>query len=259
MAPKRKAAATAETEELAKKYKSAMDDIATEYLCPITAELPLDPVTAEDGRIYERQAIEEHFAARAANGDPIRSPMTNEPMGRRLLPATQVKNTIEKLVRSGAIGGDKAEQWLTRLKEEELVDKHRQAAERGDTFAMSLLGNRYYKGKGVQQNFTTAFGWFAKGAEADDVGCLSWLAYLNMEGEGTSKQEVHSISLMTQAALMGSKNAAWNLGTWYYEGKLGLPVDKKRAKYWYRKVATGRVNDASQADMEKAAARVAEP
>jgi hypothetical protein len=34
-------------------------DVADEYVCPITAELPIDPVTAEDGRCYERCAIEE--------------------------------------------------------------------------------------------------------------------------------------------------------------------------------------------------------
>ena len=35
--------------------------LALEYLCPITRELPVDPVMAEDGRIYERSAIEKHF------------------------------------------------------------------------------------------------------------------------------------------------------------------------------------------------------
>ena len=33
-----------------------------EYVCPITAELPVDPVNAEDGRFYERHAIEEWFS-----------------------------------------------------------------------------------------------------------------------------------------------------------------------------------------------------
>ena len=262
MAPKRKAAEAAEaveTAEMAKKYKSAIDDVATEYLCPITAELPLDPVTAEDGRIYERQAIEQHFATRAEHGDAIRSPMTNEPMGQRLFPATQVKNSIEKLVRSGAIGGDKAERWLERLKDEEEVEKKRKKAEGGNAVAMYNLGNWYYHGKhGLQRNKATAFGWYTKGADVDDASCTAMLGLMTAYGEGTAQNTAHGLSLTTQAAMMGSKVAAYFLGGWYREGEHGLPVDNKRALRWYRKVATGAVGDLKGETIDKAAAFVRE-
>ena len=63
MPPKRAAEdALAETEAVNKRYRQAIDDVADEYVCPITAELPIDPVTAEDGRCYERHAIEEWFS-----------------------------------------------------------------------------------------------------------------------------------------------------------------------------------------------------
>ena len=42
---------------------------------------------------------------------------------------------------------------------------------------------------------------------------------------------------------MGSKGAAYQLGDCYRKGKLGLPVDKEWALYWYRRVATGAVID----------------
>ena len=41
--------------------------IAKEYICPITQELPIKPVTGEDGKIYEEAAIREWFARN--NGD----------------------------------------------------------------------------------------------------------------------------------------------------------------------------------------------
>ena len=43
----------------AKKHpkKSPSDDL----ICPITLELPWEPVTAEDGRVYEKEAIEQHI------------------------------------------------------------------------------------------------------------------------------------------------------------------------------------------------------
>eukprot|EP00592_Proboscia_alata_P023313 CAMPEP_0194427762 /NCGR_PEP_ID=MMETSP0176-20130528/37584_1 /TAXON_ID=216777 /ORGANISM="Proboscia alata, Strain PI-D3" /LENGTH=52 /DNA_ID=CAMNT_0039239661 /DNA_START=14 /DNA_END=168 /DNA_ORIENTATION=- len=40
----------AETQAVNKRYREAIDEVAEEYVCPITAELPIDPVTAEDGR-----------------------------------------------------------------------------------------------------------------------------------------------------------------------------------------------------------------
>ena len=65
MAPRKRKAAVAEpATEQANKLCSvckAMDDSAAEFCCPITQELPIDPVTAEDGRVYERSAIEETF------------------------------------------------------------------------------------------------------------------------------------------------------------------------------------------------------
>eukprot|EP00966_Prymnesium_polylepis_P012622 289710-Prymnesium_polylepis.1 len=61
MPPKRGADELAETKEEVKKFRSALDSMADEWVCPFTFELPLDPVTAADGRTYERCAIEEHI------------------------------------------------------------------------------------------------------------------------------------------------------------------------------------------------------
>ena len=108
MPPKRAAEETqAETEAVVKRYRQAIDDVADEYVCPITAELPIDPVTAEDGRCYERCAIEEWFSK--IPEPQVKSPVTNEPMGKRLLPAVQLRNTLKRLVESGAISGSKAD------------------------------------------------------------------------------------------------------------------------------------------------------
>ena len=59
--PKRKAAAASDlaTATVLNKFRSALDDAANEFVCGITQELPVDPVTAQDGHIYERAAIEE--------------------------------------------------------------------------------------------------------------------------------------------------------------------------------------------------------
>ena len=44
-----------------KRLRSAIDAMADEWICPITNELPLHPVTAEDGRVYEHTAVQKHI------------------------------------------------------------------------------------------------------------------------------------------------------------------------------------------------------
>ena len=90
--------------------------IKDELVCPITLELPLDPVLAKDGRIYERSAITDHLNTAAANGYGIKSPYTNQPMGSELLPAPQIKNTIEVLIETGSVDfGDLSDGWKDRM------------------------------------------------------------------------------------------------------------------------------------------------
>ena len=141
----------AETLQACKRYRQAIDDVADEYVCPITAELPIDPVTAEDGRCYERCAIEEWFAKQPR--PQVKSPVTNEPMGKRLLPAVQVRNTLKRLVESGAISGSKADAWKKAMKEEAEVAAIRARAEGGDARAMKRLGFAYRDGeRGLKQD-----------------------------------------------------------------------------------------------------------
>ena len=141
MAPKRRAAASASADkEDIKKLRSAIDQVAEDYLCPISQELPVDPVTAEDGRIYERSEIQRHIDQRA--GD-LRSPMTNEPMGKKLLPSAQTRSMIRTLVRTGAIGDDKAARWKERLKEEEQLQTWRRAADAARALGMADARRTY--------------------------------------------------------------------------------------------------------------------
>ena len=53
------------------KCVEAISAAAANLVCPIAQALPTDPVTAEDGHIYERGAIESWF--RAKDGDPTRT------------------------------------------------------------------------------------------------------------------------------------------------------------------------------------------
>jgi hypothetical protein len=64
--------------------------------CPITLELPVDPVTAADGYFYERASVEKWLR------NNNRSPMTNAVLGHRyLVPNVPIRNLIWDFVKSG--------------------------------------------------------------------------------------------------------------------------------------------------------------
>jgi hypothetical protein len=60
------------------------------FLCPLTHEVMEDPVVAQDGYTYERAMISQ-WQARSC-----RSPMTNQPMGRALLPNHALRSSIQE-------------------------------------------------------------------------------------------------------------------------------------------------------------------
>ena len=74
------------TAEKVKRLCSVIDETAAEVVCALTQELPVDPVIAEDGQVYERSSIEEWLKRHK------KSPITREEMGTKLLPAHHINN-----------------------------------------------------------------------------------------------------------------------------------------------------------------------
>ena len=63
-----------------KKHKVALNAIAEELICPITQELPVEPVLAEDGRIYEKKDLLQWFGT----DREAKSPTTGDIIGTTL-------------------------------------------------------------------------------------------------------------------------------------------------------------------------------
>jgi hypothetical protein len=236
-----------ETGQELRKTKSAVNEAFAELVCPITFSLPVDPVTAEDGNVYERSAIEEWLKQQH------KSPVTNLEMGTRLLPALRVKNMIRAMVTSGALTGDKVDAWKLKLKEEEEVAEELRKAEAGDGAAMRRLGVWYEHGlEGLAKDLAKAFEWFKKSHEAGDAvgtGCLGW-CYL--VGKGVPKCQSRANTLMSQGAERGSKNACYNLGLAYAEGLWGFPKDETMARRYYSMAASASIKDCAAATEEAA-------
>lgn len=115
--------------EVVKRRKAATIFSITEELnCPITHVLPVNPVTAADGYVYEKEAIARWLKQKERKGEMTTSPVTNNPMESTLLSAVQVRNTIIKIIESGTLDPATANEWLERnerVKEESRVYSER--------------------------------------------------------------------------------------------------------------------------------------
>ena len=236
MPPKRAASEETQAETQAcKRYRQAIDEVAEEYVCPITAELPIDPVTAEDGRCYERCAIEEWFERQPQ--PQVKSPVTNEPMGKRLFPAVQLRNTLKRLVESGAISGSKADAWKKAMAEEAEMAAIRVRAEGGDAVAMRHLGLSYREGThGLKKDATQAFVWFKRAADLMDARGLTDCGTIYLDGEGVERSDVRGIAMIGMAAGMGSEHACGILGMANAEGRFGFDKNPQEATRFYREM-----------------------
>ena len=235
MAPgKRKAAVAEPATEQANKLRSvckAMDESAAEFLCPITQELPIDPVTAEDGRVYERSAITEWLKTNA------KSPHTNEPMGKKLLAALQVKNMIASMVKSGALSGDKCAAWTLKLEQEKEVEAMRQKAEAGNADAMTNLSAWYRDGdKGLTKDLVSSFQWAKRAADLDHPRGMTMLGENHLLGIGTAKNAPTGLIKLAQAAMLGSQHACFRLATAFRRGGAGIKQDDAQFTYWKEKM-----------------------
>lgn len=109
-------------------------------------------------------------------------------------------------------------------------------AKKGDAEAQYKIGDHYFFGIGVPQNYENAVKWYKKSAEQ---GCC-WgehnLALCYAKGTGIKKDALNAFQLWLRAAKQGHAPAQSNLGACYFYG-MGTSVDHAEAANWYRKAA----------------------
>mmetsp|Transcript_54383 Transcript_54383/g.90233 ORF Transcript_54383/g.90233 Transcript_54383/m.90233 type:complete len:261 (+) Transcript_54383:67-849(+) len=211
------------------RIRIAMDDAASQFVCAITQELPVDPVIAMDGHVYERIAIEEWIERGSG-----KSPMTNDQMGSTLLAACHIRNSLMVMVKSGALTGDKVDAWKQRLEEQEKVHDTKQRAMNGDSEAMYTLGRWSQLGEmGFTVNEKEALHWYQRASDAGSPVGMAALGSCYLLEIGVPRSCEFGLVWITEAASGGSGYACFHLGRFFKDGVEGLPVDTKMVYKWW--------------------------
>lgn len=109
-------------------------------------------------------------------------------------------------------------------------------AEAGSAQAQFQLGGLYAQGHGAPKDDRKAAIWLRKAAEQKDVEAQIGLAILYFHGEGVPKDYALSFEWMRRAAEQGNAYAQVSLGSLYDNGT-GVAKDSQQAAVWYRRAA----------------------
>lgn len=85
-----------------------------------------------------------------------------------------------------------------------------------------------------QESYEAAYAALLPCAEAGILEAEATVGVLYMLGQGTPRDLVKAINLLTRAAEKGSGIAAHNLGTLYMTGEPDIPLNPKESQKWFQ-------------------------
>ena len=118
--------------------------------------------------------------------------------------------------------------------EAEAATRYRRAADQGDDLAPDLLGDMYYYGEGVPQNYVEAATWYRQAADQGDPDAQASLGYMYYKGQGVAQDYAEAAMWCRRAADQGNDFAQGILGDMYYYGE-GAPQDYAEVTPRYRR------------------------
>jgi TPR repeat protein len=118
----------------------------------------------------------------------------------------------------------------------------RPLAEQGISEAQYNIGFMYFKGWGVQQDYTEASRWFSRAAQQDNADAQFFLGLSYSIGRGVPQDPERAVHWYRKAAEQGDVVAQFNLGVIYDKGRHTgqrqvIAEDDSEAIRWYRRAA----------------------
>jgi hypothetical protein len=107
-----------------------------------------------------------------------------------------------------------------------------ESAKSGDIVSQRLVGIRYLRGDGIQQDYGQALYWLIQAAQRGDIVASTALAEMYHEGKGAPRNDNYALALFIRAAQQGAIVAQINLADMLMAGE-GGPQDVVSAYAWY--------------------------
>jgi len=113
----------------------------------------------------------------------------------------------------------------------------RAAAKQGEDNAQYFLGEMYYTGDGVAQNFADAAIWFTKAAEQGHLNAQCYLGEMYKDGIGVNQDYAEAFRWLSESAAQGHSIAQRDLALMYRDG-IGVQRNIVQAYMWFAIVAS---------------------
>ena len=110
------------------------------------------------------------------------------------------------------------------------------SAAAGDVRSQLRLGNVYYFGVGIAQDFALAEQWYRKAAGEGSAQAQTNLGEMFDKGKGVAQDDTEALRWYRMAAEKGHPRAQYAVGTFFGEGR-GVPVNERQAVEWYSRAA----------------------
>jgi len=210
-------------------------------LCPITHELMVDPVLAEDGFVYERNTIVEWMLTKSTSPSIPTKRMSKT----FLVPVRKIRENIEALVEAGVIESELSGPWKERKREAKfskakllfkegfIID----AAKLGWSKAQRILSHWYFCGtNGLEKDYNKCEQFARTAAKGGDMEAQRLMGYFYSVGLPGVIRRKKSLAIFwyEQASRQGCSTSMNNIGIIY--GELGDTFLQK-SFCWHRKSA----------------------
>ena len=116
------------------------------------------------------------------------------------------------------------------------LDDHGNNREVNDPETQFDIGNKYYHGEGVAQDYNEAIKWYFLAADQGCAPAQNDLGLSYTKGHGVNQNDYTAMGWFRRAADQGNSEAQYNFGRMYANGQ-GVAQDYSEAIKWYRLAA----------------------
>ena len=203
------------------RLKDTIVKVAEEFKCPLTCDMPIQPVMSSTGYLFDPIAFGKFHGVKKNDGGDFLCPVTKQKMKINPWKSTILNNVAEHIARSGILTGDVAEKWNEKIDLEKKIETMKKKAEAGDAKSMNYLGVMYAGGTGVEKNQDKANEWYKK---AYKNGCNHGRYNLGQRSNNTER-----MGYDTNNYHNGHGASTVRLGFTFANGE-GVEVDKDTAR-----------------------------